>query len=175
MHEATGNSPAPLPAVEPLLQQLGQALQQRLIGVNEPVSLVGIRSGGLWLAERLGQQLQRPVWSLSATYHRDDFASSGLHPQLQPSQLPDSLDGHHVWLIDDVLHTGRTLRAAINELFDYGRPRCVNLAVLLDRGGRELPIAPDLCADRISVAPNMNVKLDGPEPLRLALTPRRTP
>ncbi|HEY1092237.1 MAG TPA: bifunctional pyr operon transcriptional regulator/uracil phosphoribosyltransferase PyrR, partial [Burkholderiaceae bacterium] len=110
--------------------------------------LVGIWSGGAWLAERLatdlGQAGQHGV--ISSSLHRDDFGSRGMSASADHTKLPFSVDGRHILLIDDVLYTGRTTRAAINELFDYGRPAAVVLAVLVDRGGRELPIQADYAA-----------------------------
>lgn len=106
-------------------------------------SLIGIRTGGAWVAERLHRELAnaKPLGLLSTSFHRDDFAKIGLHTQTKPSEIPFEVNGAHILLIDDVLHTGRTIRAAINELFDYGRPASISLAILVDRRGRELPIA----------------------------------
>lgn len=159
----------PLPAVEPLLKTLGDELAARIAATATPVTLVGIHSGGVWLADRLAARLRLPAWQLSASYYRDDFAQSGLHPEVRPSHLPDNLEGHTVWLIDDVLHRGRTVRAALNEIFDFGRPAAVKLAVLVERNGRELPISADLSATRIDVPENCYIKLNGPDPLELEL------
>ncbi len=114
-------------------------------------SLVGIWSGGAWLAERLQADLQLPGSHgvISSTLHRDDFGERGLSSTTDPTQLPFAIEGRHILLIDDVLYTGRTIRAVINELFDFGRPASVQLAVLVDRGGRELPMQPDFAASRI--------------------------
>lgn len=105
--------------------------------------MVGIHTGGVWLAERLHQELTitQPLGTLDVSFYRDDFDRIGLHSQVKRSEIPFEVEGAHIILIDDVLHTGRTIRAAINELFDYGRPASVSLATLVDRGGRELPIA----------------------------------
>lgn len=110
--------------------------------------LVGIHTGGVWLAERLQGLLgltQAPG-SIDVSFYRDDYAAKGLHPQPRRSDIPFDVEGAHVVIVDDVLYTGRTTRAALNELFDYGRPARVDLAVLVDRGGRELPIAARWCA-----------------------------
>ena len=105
--------------------------------------LVGIHSGGVWVAERLHHDLGLPgrIGSLDISFYRDDFGRIGLHPQVKPSDIPFEIDGAHILLVDDILYTGRTIRGAMNVLFDYGRPARIDLAVLLDRGGRELPVA----------------------------------
>ncbi len=122
--------------------------------------LVGITSGGAWLAERLQADLKLPgkAGAISSAMHRDDFAQRGLSSGGQ-TLLPFDVNGAHILLLDDVLYTGRTLRAVINELFDYGRPASVRLAVLVDRGGRQLPIQPDFAAARVSVAANQSLAL----------------
>jgi pyrimidine operon attenuation protein/uracil phosphoribosyltransferase len=144
-----------------------EALYQHLLRGVRPLLqpetvLVGIWSGGAWLAERLQQDLQRTgkPGVLSSALHRDDFGSRGLASGTDPTQLPFEIEGAHVLLIDDVLYTGRTIRAAINELFDFGRPASVQLAVLVDRGGRELPIEAGFAAARVAL----------PEAQRLSLT-----
>jgi len=129
-----------LPDAEQLLIQLTESIRR---DISPSTALVGIHTGGVWLAERLLQNLQLPLPSgtLDVSFYRDDFAQIGLHPQVRPSDIPFTVEGSHIILVDDVLYTGRTIRAAINELFDYGRPASVRLAALIDRGGRELPIA----------------------------------
>lgn len=134
---------------------LYQRLKTELAGVDSQTTLmVGIHTGGYWLAEQLHAELAftMPLAALSTTLQRDDFATTGLHKQRQPSRLPMSVQGADVLLVDDVLHTGRTLRAALNELFEFGRPARVRLAVLADRGGRQLPFSPDFCGGRVEVA-----------------------
>jgi pyrimidine operon attenuation protein/uracil phosphoribosyltransferase len=113
--------------------------------------LVGVWSGGAWLAERLQADLGRsgPAGVISSTLHRDDFGSRGMAAGTEATKLPFAVDGSHILLIDDVLYTGRTIRAVINELYDFGRPASVGLAVLVDRGGRELPIQPAFAAARV--------------------------
>lgn len=123
------------------------------------VVLAGIWSGGAWLAERLAHDLKLTEFGVvSVVLHRDDYAEKGLHGQARPTSLPFQVEGRRIVLLDDVLYTGRTIRAALNELYDFGRPAAVDLAVLVDRGGRELPIAArfvgaaaDLPADRTLV------------------------
>ena len=122
--------------------------------------LVGIWSGGAWLAERLQADLQRPgkAGVISSTLHRDDFGSRGL-AGTDATQLPFEIDGRQILLIDDVLYTGRTIRAVINELFDFGRPASVQLSVLVDRGGRELPMAAAFAAARIVLPASQKLTL----------------
>jgi len=122
--------------------------------------LVGITSGGAWLAERLHKDLQLPgeAGSISSAMHRDDFAKRGLSAGGQ-TMLPFDVNGAEIVLLDDVLYTGRTIRAVINELFDYGRPASVKLVVLVDRGGRELPVQADLAVARVSLPPTQSLAL----------------
>ena len=123
--------------------------------------LVGIWSGGAWLAERLQADLQRPgkAGVISSTLHRDDFGSRGLAAGSDATSLPFEIEGRHIVLVDDVLYTGRTIRAVVNELFDFGRPASVQLAVLVDRGGRELPVAAAFAAARIAMPAHQKLRL----------------
>jgi pyrimidine operon attenuation protein/uracil phosphoribosyltransferase len=133
-------------------QALYEELRQGVRALLRPdAGLVGIWSGGAWLAERLQRDLGLPGTHgvISSTLHRDDFSERGLAGGTDPTQLPFAIDGRHIVLIDDVLYTGRTIRAVVNELFDFGRPASVTLAVLVDRGGRELPVAAAYAAARI--------------------------
>ena len=128
----------------PDAEGLFEALVGQLRGAVTPdTGIVGIVTGGAWLAERLHQALgvKTPLGVLDPSFYRDDFSKAGLHHQVKPSQIPFEVEGRHVLLVDDVLFTGRTVRGAMNELFDYGRPARIDLVVLVDRGGRELPIA----------------------------------
>jgi pyrimidine operon attenuation protein/uracil phosphoribosyltransferase len=122
--------------------------------------LVGITSGGAWLAERLQRDLQLTGESgvISSAMHRDDFAQRGLSDGGQ-TKLPFEINGAHLIVLDDVLYTGRTIRAVLNELFDYGRPASVKLAVLVDRGGRELPIQADFAAARVALPADQSLSL----------------
>ena len=149
-----------------LLHLDAEALYQQLLRGVRPLLqpdtvLVGIWSGGAWLAERLQADLQRPGQPgvLSSVLHRDDFGSRGLAAGTDATHLPFAIDGAHVLLIDDVLYTGRTIRAAINELFDFGRPASVQLAVLVDRGERELPIEAAYAAARVTLPAGQRLSL----------------
>lgn len=128
--------------------QLVSALAGKIGTLDPDVALVGIHSGGVWVAEKLQAALgtRLPLGKLAVTLHRDDFSRIGLHPQKKSTDIPFEVEGRHILLVDDVLNTGRTLRAALNELFDFGRPASVKLAVLVDRGRRELPFAADFAA-----------------------------
>jgi pyrimidine operon attenuation protein / uracil phosphoribosyltransferase len=134
---------------------------RRLLADRPDAALVGIWSGGAWLAARLQADLKLPgeAGVITSTLHRDDFAARGLAAGAGATKLPFAIDGRHVILIDDVLFTGRTIRAVVNELYDFGRPASVSLAVLVDRGGRELPIQPTFTAARVTVSPQQRLAL----------------
>jgi pyrimidine operon attenuation protein/uracil phosphoribosyltransferase len=134
---------------------------RRLLADRPDAALVGIWSGGAWLAARLHADLKLPgeAGVISSTLHRDDFGERGLATGAGTTRLPFAIDGRHVVLIDDVLYTGRTIRAVLNELYDFGRPASVALAVLVDRGGRELPIEPSFAAARLTIAPQQRLSL----------------
>jgi len=142
---------------ETLYGDLLRALQPQWRATDR---LVGITSGGAWLAERLQADLglSVPAGVISSAMHRDDFARRGLADG-GVTRLPFEIEGAHLWIIDDVLYTGRTVRAVINELYDYGRPASVRLAVLVDRGGRELPIQADCAAARLSLPADQKLSL----------------
>ena len=146
--------------------QLGEVVSRT--GNNHP-AMVGIHTGGVWIAEHLHRQLgiDEPLGSLDISFYRDDFTRIGMNPVVKPSQLPFSIDDRHIILVDDVLHTGRTIRAALNELFDYGRPASIILATLIERGGRELPIQANVVGRHIQLNPGEHIKLSGPDPLTL--------
>lgn len=142
--------------------------------ITQPL-MVGIHTGGIWIAQRLHQalELESPLGALDISFYRDDFTRIGLHPLVRPSQLPAGIDDRHLILVDDILHTGRTIRAALNALFDYGRPASVLLVVLAKRSGRELPIEPDVAGICLTIAADQHIKLEGPEPLYLELESTR--
>ena len=147
-----------LPDAEQLLQTLAAHIRPL---IDERTALVGIHSGGAWLAERLQAMLggDIPLGVLDISFYRDDFSRIGLHPQIKPSSIPFDVEGCHIILIDDVLYTGRTVRAAMNELFDYGRPARITLAALVDRGGREMPIHAAIVGATINLDPTQNLEL----------------
>jgi pyrimidine operon attenuation protein / uracil phosphoribosyltransferase len=168
VREATSVGALPLNA-EALYAELLPAVKALIDASPAPVVLAGITSGGAWLAERLQRDLGLPgeAGVISSSMHRDDFAQRGLASSAQ-TVLPFDVNGAHVLLVDDVLYTGRTLRAVINELFDYGRPASVRLAVLVDRGGRELPIEANVCAARVEVPAGQSLELARDESGRLS-------
>ena len=156
------------PPVQPLIDTLAERLNQ--LEIDRP-AMVGVHTGGVWIAERLHQKLAlaTPLGMLNINFYRDDFTRIGLHPRVTPSNLPFEVDDRNIVLVDDVLQTGRTIRAALNEIFDYGRPASVTLAVLIDRDGHELPIRADVAAQKVALSNNQHIKLTGPEPLNLVI------
>jgi pyrimidine operon attenuation protein/uracil phosphoribosyltransferase len=161
-----------LPSPGALLPKIAADLQAHLRtrNVDDP-RFIGIRTGGVWVAQALLAQLGRddPLGILDVSFYRDDFTQNGLHPQVQPSDLPFEIEGRHLVLIDDVLMSGRTIRAALNELFDYGRPASVTLVCLLDLEAHEMPIRPDIVGATLVLTDDQRVKLSGPSPLTLEL------
>jgi len=144
--------------LDTLSSELRNLLKKR--NIKNPV-MIGIHTGGVWVAKELHKKLniEQPLGTLNITFYRDDFTRIGMHPQVQPSNLPFNIDDQHIILVDDVLHTGRTIRAALNEIFDFGRPASVILAVLVERGCRELPVSADVAATRITLEKNQHIKL----------------
>ncbi len=168
----TGSQPMQLPAVDALIATMVAQLRARLPAERlADARVVGIRTGGAWVAQRLREALglATPLGELDISFHRDDYGRSGLNPEVGASKLPWDLGERHVVLVDDVLYTGRTVRAALNELFDWGRPASVALAVLVSRDGRELPVQPDAAGIEMTLGPRRHVKLRGPDNLRLEL------
>jgi pyrimidine operon attenuation protein / uracil phosphoribosyltransferase len=137
---------------EALYQVLLGQVRAGLAGVPD-AAIVGIHSGGAWLAERLALDLglQQRLGFIDVSFYRDDYAKKGLHPDVKPTHIGFNVDRATIVLVDDVLYTGRTTRAAINVLFDYGRPARIMLAALADRGGRELPVAADFVATTVAL------------------------
>ena len=157
-----------LPDPESLCARLVSQLKPH---VSADTALVGIHTGGVWLAERLHAALgiALPLGQLDISFYRDDFDKTGLHPQIKPTQIPFEVNGRHIVLVDDVLYTGRTVRGAMNELFDYGRPASISLVVLIDRGGRELPVAAQYVGASLDVPPGRMLVLDREENGKLRL------
>ena len=155
---------------ETIYRHLAQRARETFVG--ETLKLVGVHTGGVWLAERLKRDLKiaDPVGILDVSFYRDDFDQSGLKPAIRPSQIAFEVAGSHILLVDDVLNTGRTVRAAMNEIFDYGRPAKIDLAVLIDRGGRELPIAASIVGATIELPADVAVVLVRDDDAQLHLT-----
>lgn len=153
------DSEGQLPSVEPLIARLIDGVADLL--PDSAYQIVGIRTGGLELAQRICKELdQAPPGELDIGFHRDDFSRRGLNGRIGPSRLAP-VEDQTVILVDDVLHSGRTIRAAINALFEYGRPRAVRLAVLIDRPGREIPIQADVYGARLELPAHQRIKLRG--------------
>jgi len=158
-----------LPDAEATLAVLAERMRS---AVAIDAKLIGIYSGGAWLADRLAELLpgEHPVGYIDVSFYRDDYATKGLRAKVETTALPFDIRGAHVVLVDDVLYTGRSVRAAINELFDYGRPESIELAVLIDRGGRELPIEATYVGVRVAVARDLSIVLSRQPDARLELS-----
>jgi pyrimidine operon attenuation protein/uracil phosphoribosyltransferase len=156
------------PLIDTMADRLAELLEST--GRRNP-AMVGIHTGGVWIAGLLHARLgiSEPLGSLDISFYRDDFTRIGMNPVVKPSQLPFGIDDRHIILVDDVLHTGRTIRAALNELFDYGRPASIMLATLIERDGRELPIEANVVGQHIKLRDDEHIKLTGPEPLALKI------
>ena len=158
--------------VPQLLHSMASQLQQQLTAaqIAQPC-MVGIHTGGVWVARELHRLLglDTPLGTLDISFYRDDFSRIGMHPQVKPSELPFEVEDRPIILVDDVLQSGRTVRAAMNEIFDYGRPAQILLAVLVERPGRELPIQADVCGLRVELNSQQQIKLHGPESLSLSI------
>ncbi|MBL1293906.1 MAG: bifunctional pyr operon transcriptional regulator/uracil phosphoribosyltransferase PyrR [Thiotrichales bacterium] len=145
-----------------LLSKMAEQLKTRINNqhIDNP-AMIGIHTGGVWVARHLHQQLgiEEPLGTLDISFYRDDFSRIGMSPQVKPSQLPFSIDDRNIILVDDVLYTGRTIRAALNELFDYGRPASITLAVLIVRSGREIPISADVAGTELVLEKHQQIKL----------------
>src|SRR5476649_798389 len=152
-------TPKALPDAEALVADLIRLMRPAL---TPETALVGILTGGAWIAEKLNAAFggKLPMGTLDISFYRDDFGEIGLHKSVKPSSIGFDVGGRDIILVDDVLYTGRTVRGAMNELFDYGRPASIKLAVLVDRGGRELPIAADFCAATLEVPADASLHLD---------------
>jgi pyrimidine operon attenuation protein/uracil phosphoribosyltransferase len=159
---------APAIDVESALARMAEELRPYL--ARNPL-MIGIHTGGVWVAARLHQRLglSEPIGTLDISFYRDDFTRIGMNPQVRASTLPVDVENRHIILVDDVLHTGRTIRAALNEIFDYGRPASVTLAVLIERDGRELPVEAQVVGAHLKLDRSQHVKLTGPDRLELKI------
>ena len=161
-----------LPDAETLLATLAEQIRR---DGRPGIALVGIYTGGVWIAERLHRMLglSVPVGTIDVAFYRDDYKKTGMRTGVKPSDIPFEVEGADIIVVDDVLYTGRTIRAAMNELFDYGRPASIRLAALVDRGGRELPICPQYLGAVIDVERGRMIELqrDGAGRLSLSLAP----
>jgi pyrimidine operon attenuation protein/uracil phosphoribosyltransferase len=157
-----------LPDAEALLPGLAAELKAR---VTPATAMIGLYTGGAWLAERLHAMLglKEPLGLMDIAFYRDDYAKQGLKHDPKRTRIPFDVGGRDLLLVDDVLYTGRTVRAAMNELFDYGRPRSIALAVLADRGGRQLPICAQHCGAQVQVPEGMRLRLKRAADGRLSL------
>ena len=160
-----------LPDAEQLLKALTENIRP---AVGPETGLIGLHTGGVWVAERLQQALKpaTPLGTLDVSYYRDDYDRRGLHRNPKSSDIPFDVDGRDIILVDDVLFTGRTIRAALIEIFDYGRPASVRLAVLIDRGGRQLPIAAQFIGGAIELPAAVSIGLTRDATGRLAFVLR---
>jgi pyrimidine operon attenuation protein/uracil phosphoribosyltransferase len=158
----------PLPDAEQLLQALTDKMRPE---VGPETGLIGIYTGGVWIAERLHRALglKVPLGTLDVSFYRDDYEKIGLHRDVKTSTIPFEVEGRQLILVDDVLYTGRTIRAAMNELFDYGRPTSIRLAALVDRGGRELPVAAQFVGAVVAVGKQDRIELQRDDEGRLSL------
>jgi pyrimidine operon attenuation protein/uracil phosphoribosyltransferase len=157
-----------LPEVEQLCAQLAAELRPR---IGPKTAMIGIHTGGAWVAERLHAllKLPEPLGLMDIAFYRDDYHAQGLHHDPKRTKIPFDVNGRELLLVDDVLYSGRTVRAAMNELFDYGRPASITLAVLADRGGRQLPICAQYCGAQIDVPAGMRLRLKRGTDGKLAL------
>ncbi|HSD42992.1 MAG TPA: bifunctional pyr operon transcriptional regulator/uracil phosphoribosyltransferase PyrR [Burkholderiales bacterium] len=157
-----------LPDAEALCADLVRQLRPN---VTAETGMVGIHTGGAWLAERLHRELALalPLGMLDISFYRDDYRKSGLHKSVRASKIPFDVNGRHLLLVDDVLYTGRTVRAAMNELFDHGRPESIRLVALVDRGERQLPICAQYVGTNLAVPRGTMLRLDRDAAGRLAL------
>ena len=155
--------------VPQLINNICEQLKQKPMFKQSP-KMIGIRTGGEWVAQKLHQQLELTdeMGVIDISFYRDDFSRTGLNPTVKPSHIPWDVDNQHIILVDDVLYTGRTTRAALNEIFDFGRPASVTLVTLLDRKGcRELPFQADITGESLECS--QTIKLTGPEPLKVTI------
>ncbi|BBP46760.1 bifunctional protein PyrR [Thiosulfatimonas sediminis] len=156
--------------VTALLDQMSRDLIQKMVDRPNP-KMIGIRTGGEWIARELHKRMQLPeeLGVIDIAFYRDDFSRIGLNPEIKPSDIPWEVEDQHLILVDDLLYTGRTIRSALNEIFDYGRPASVTLVVLLDRKAcRELPLQADVVG--MQLACSQKIKATGPDPIKIIIS-----
>ena len=165
-------------AIVDVIDGMASVLQSRLAdhGIENP-AMIGIHTGGAWIAEKLHKRLglAEPLGLLDINFYRDDFTQSGVNPQVRPSSIEFDVEGRDIVLVDDVIQSGRTIRAAMNELFDYGRPHSITLVSLIERSGRQLPIQPDVVGLQPPLQTDEHIRLNGPEPLSLQISRAKQP
>ena len=151
-----------------MAQQLQHLIERRQL--SDPIVL-GIRSGGVWVAERLYKllKIKEPMGLLDINFYRDDFSRVSSFPQVKPSTINSEVNDRHIILVDDVIHSGRTICAALNEIADYGRAATVSLVIMIDRGEREMPICPDIVGTTVELQKGQHLKLRGPDPLYIEI------
>lgn len=160
-------------AIIDLIDGMAKVLNTRLSdhAIKDP-AIIGIHTGGAWVAERLHQRLQPadPLGLLDINFYRDDFSQNGVNPQVRPSSIDFDVDDRDIVLVDDVIQSGRTIRAAMNEIFDFGRPRTITLVCLIERSGREIPIQPDVVGLQPPLQTHEHIRLKGPDSLALEIS-----
>ena len=161
--------PDPDELISDMATQMGSELAENPI-------MIGIHTGGVWVAKVLHKNLKlaTPLGSIDISFYRDDFSRIGLHPEVKTSSIPTDIEGRSLILVDDILQTGRTIRAALNEIFSWGRPANVKLVVLVERDGRELPIQPDIVGARLNLDSSKYIKLTGPEKLEFSIGQKKS-
>lgn len=160
-------------AILDVIKGMARVLKHRLSDhkLDDPV-MIGIHTGGVWIAQHLYElmDISEPLGILDISFYRDDFTRIGMNPTVKPSQIPFDVNGRHIILVDDVIQSGRTIRASMNEIFDFGRPASITLISLIERGGRELPIQPDVAGLEPPLQDHEYIKLTGPDPLTLEIS-----
>ncbi|HIE56224.1 MAG TPA: bifunctional pyr operon transcriptional regulator/uracil phosphoribosyltransferase PyrR [Chromatiaceae bacterium] len=163
-------------AILDLIQGIARLTRHQLEerGVHDP-AMIGIHTGGVWIAQQLHEllKIREPLGMLDISFYRDDFTRIGMNPQVKPSCIPYEVEERHIILVDDVIQSGRTIRAAMNEIFDFGRPASILLVSLIERSGRELPIQPDVTGLQPPLVDEEHIRLQGPEPLELRISGNR--
>ena len=165
-------------AIIDLIDGMASVLNSRLSdhGIESP-AMIGIHTGGAWVARHLHQRLaiSEPLGLLDINFYRDDFTHSGVNPQVKPSSIEFDVSNRDIVLVDDVIQSGRTIRAAMNEIFDFGRPRSITLVCLIERSGRQLPIQPDVVGLQPPLQTDEHIRLNGPEELSLEISRSKQP